>query len=276
MTLTLFTITNIEHKLTTLALEKTRAAVPCTEIRVISNQPLNLSVPYTSMPLTEKFGMLEYCDFCLKSMYRFIDTEFVLIAHYDGMATNPNYWTDEYFDYDYVGSPSHPMFPPMMSSLQSSGFFEEYKNKDWFTCGGGFTLRSKRLLNILANDPKIQTQNYSPEGTTPFISEDAVITLLNREYLEKEHKIRFAPLHLSLKFCAEVLTGYSHALGFHGWYNAPLFLSEPECLYYFEHLNKQDYNKNTAQMQICKHNTMMRGYLQLREYLISWDKWLIY
>jgi hypothetical protein len=73
-----------------------------------------------------------------------------------------------------------------------------------------------------------------------------------------------------------VLTGYTSALGFHGWYNAPLYLSEQECLFYFEHLEKIDYNKNTMQGQLLKFHTMMKGYLHLRDYLISQDKWLLY
>lgn len=276
MTLTLFTITNIQHELTSFSLEKTLASAPITTTTVVSDQPLTLAQPHTQYPIPKNFGMLEYCDFCLKSMHNYINTDFVLIAHYDGIATNPNAWTDEYFEYDYVGSLSHPEFPPMKGSLQASGHYQEFENADWFTCGGGLSLRSRRLLKILAEDPAIKTLNYTPNNNTPFISEDAVITLLNREYLETAYNIRFAPAHISLKFCAEVLTGYTSALGFHGWYNAPLYLSESECLFYFEHLKKVDYNKNTMQGQLLKFHTMMMGYLHLRDYLISADKWLLY
>jgi hypothetical protein len=205
-----------------------------------------------------------------------VDTEFVLINQYDGIATNPSSWTDEFLEYDYVGSLSHVDHPPVQGSLVSSGFYEDYKDTNWFTCGGGLSLRSKKLLTILAEDDKIKTINYKDGYDTPFISEDLVITLINRQYLEKEHGIRFAPVELGMKFCAEVATGYTNALGFHGWYNAPLYLTEEECLFFFKLLKKPDYLKDTMQMQMCKYHTMIRGYLRLRDYFIEEDKWIVY
>jgi hypothetical protein len=205
-----------------------------------------------------------------------VDTEFVLINQYDGIATNPSAWTDEFLEYDYVGSLSHVDHPPVQASLKSSGFYEDFKDTNWFTCGGGLSLRSKKLLTILAEDDKIKTINYKDGYDVPFISEDLVITLINRQYLEKEHGIRFAPVELGMKFCAEVATGYTNALGFHGWYNAPLYLTEDECLFFFKLLKKPDYLKDTMPMQMCKYHTMIKGYLRLRDYFIEEDKWIIY
>jgi len=276
MSLTLFSITNIQHDITAFSLNKTRSCVPATKTLLISDQKPCGDTTIGWLPIAQNFGMLEYCNFCLKEMHSVIDTDFVLICHYDGMATNPQYWTDEYLEYDYVGSLSHVNYHPMKNSLQLSGFYEQHKHKPWFTCGGGLSLRSKRLLNILANDPQIKTLNFQPNYAEPFISEDAVITLLNKEYLEKAYGIKFAPLHLAMQFCAEVLTGYNYAMGFHGWHNAPLFLTEEECLFYFPLFNKSGYHQMSAQMQICKHHIMMQGYFRLRDYMISENKWLIY
>jgi hypothetical protein len=220
--------------------------------------------------------MLDYCDFCIKGMNSVVDTEFVIINQYDGVATNPSAWTDEFLEYDYVGSLSHVDHPPVQASLKSSGFYEDFKDTNWFTCGGGLSLRSKKLLTILAEDDKIKTINYKEGYNIPFISEDLVITLINRQYLEKEHGIRFAPVELGMKFCAEVATGYTNALGFHGWYNAPLYLTEDECLFFFKLLKKPDYLKDTMPMQMCKYHTMIRGYLRLRDYFIEEDKWIVY
>jgi len=277
MSITLVNVGNYHHNLIEFSVNKTLQAVPyITDISIISNQKLNINRDYRLFDINSSFGMLEYCDFCIKQIDNVVDTEFVLISQYDGIATNPQYWTDEFLDYDYVGSLSHAEFPPVRNSLIASNYYNDFKGTNWFTAGGGLSLRSKRLLTILKHDDKIKTLNYKENCNTPFISEDMVITLLNKEYLEKEHGIKFAPLELGLKFCAEVLTGYPNALGFHGWYNAPLYLTEEECIFFFTHLKRQDFEKQSIQMQMCKHHTTIQGYTKLREFLIEINKWMIY
>lgn len=275
--ITLVNVGNVHHELMSFSINKTIDSVPnITAISVVSNKEVSIGRPYDLYKIQDDFNMLDYCNFCIKGINSVVNTEFVLINQYDGIATNTEAWTDEYLDYDYVGSLSHVDHPPVKASLKSSGFYDQFKDTNWFTCGGGLSLRSKKLLTILANDDKIKTINYNEGYDVPFISEDLVITLLNRDYLEKEHGIRFAPVELGMKFCAEVATGYTNALGFHGWYNAPLYLSEDECLFFFERINKSDYLKDTMPMQICKYHTMIRGYLRLRDYFIENDKWIVY
>jgi len=275
--ITLVNVGNAHHELMSFSIDKTIETVPyITSTSIVSNKGVDISSNYNLHKVRDDFNMLDYCDFCIKGMNSVVDTEFVLINQYDGIATNPPAWTDEFLEYDYVGSLSHVDHPPVQGSLVSSGFYEDYKDANWFTCGGGLSLRSKKLLTILAKDDKIKTINYKDGYDTPFISEDLVITLINRQYLEKEHGIRFAPVELGMKFCAEVATGYTNALGFHGWYNAPLYLTEDECLFFFKLLKKPDYLKDTMPMQMCKYHTMIRGYLRLRDYFIEEDKWIVY
>lgn len=275
--ITLVNVGNAHHELMSFSVNKTIDSVPnITAISIVSNKEVSIGRPYDLYKIPDDFNMLDYCDFCIKGIDSVVNTEFVLINQYDGIATNPEAWTDEYLDYDYIGSLSHVDHPPVQASLKSSGFYDQFKDTNWFTCGGGLSLRSKKLLTILAKDDKIKTINYKEGYDVPFISEDLVITLLNREYLEKEHGIRFAPVELGMKFCAEVSTGYTNALGFHGWYNAPLYLTEDECLFFFERINKSDYLKDTMPMQICKYHTMIRGYMKLRDYFIENDKWIVY
>lgn len=277
MTITIANIGNSNHELMEFSINKTLDSIPhISEVSVVSNKKLNISRDYRYFQIPDTFNLLDYSNFCIKHVNSVVDTEFVLINQYDGIATNPSAWTDEFLEYDYVGSLSHPNHPPVQGSLRSSGFYKDFQYTNWFTCGGGLSLRSKKLLTILQNDDKIKTINYKEGYDTPLVSEDLVITLLNKEYLEKEHGIRFAPVELGIKFCAEVMTGYTNALGFHGWYNAPLYLTEDECLFFFRLLKKSDYLKEFMPMQICKYHTMIRGYMRLREYFIEQDKWTFY
>lgn len=276
MSITLVNVGNYHHELMEFSIVKTLESVPIERVSIVSNKPITIPKDYRLFSIGESFGMLDYCNFCIKEIDNVVDTEFVLISQYDGMATRSQYWTDEFLEYDYVGSLSHVEFPPVKNSLVASNFFNDYKDAHWFTAGGGLSLRSKKLLTILKNDDKIKVMNYKEGSNTPFISEDIVITLFYREYLEKEYDIKFAPLELGLKFCAEVVTGYPNALGFHGWYNAPLYLSEEECIFFFSHLKREDFQRTSIQMQICKHHTTIQGYARLREYLIETGKWMIY
>lgn len=276
MSITLVNVGNYHHELMEFSIRKTLESVPIEQVSILSDREINISRDYRLFPISKSFGMLKYCDFCIKQIDSVVDTEFVLISQYDGMATRPQYWTDEFLEYDYVGSLSHVEFPPVRNSLEASNFYNDFKDRHWFTAGGGLSLRSKKLLTILKNDDRIKTLNYKEGCSTPFISEDIVITLLNKDYLEKEHGIKFAPLELGLKFCAEVVTGYPNALGFHGWYNAPLYLDEEECIFFFSHLKRSDFDKNTMQMQICKHHVTIQGYGRLRKLLIEMDKWISY
>lgn len=275
--LTLVNVGNAHHELMSFSINKTLNTVPhISAVSILSNKEININSSYKLYKIDDEFNISDYSNFCIKNINSVVNTEFVLINQYDGIATNTLGWTEEYFEYDYVGSLSHIDHPPVQGTLKSSGFYEDFKNTNWFTCGGGLSLRSKKLLTVLAEDDNIKTINYKPGFDTPLTSEDLVITLLNKEYLQKEHNIRFAPVDLGIKFCAEVMTGYTNALGFHGWYNAPLYLSENECLFFFQYIDKSDYIKDSMQMQICKYHTMIRGYLRLRDYFIEEDKWIVY
>lgn len=47
----------------------------------------------------------EYSNFCIKDLYKYVDTEFVLIVQHDGFVLNANSWEPEFQKYDYIGVP---------------------------------------------------------------------------------------------------------------------------------------------------------------------------
>lgn len=72
----------------------------------------------------------------IKELNKYIETSYVLIIQYDGFILNPDAWTDEFLEYDYIGAPW-------------------WYTDDCNVGNGGFSLRSKKLLEILANDDSI-------------------------------------------------------------------------------------------------------------------------
>lgn len=145
-----------------------------------------------------------YNDFMIKKMNNYIDTDFVLVIQYDGFILNPDAWTDDFLSYDYIGAP----------------WWDEGK---FIVGNGGFSLRSKKLLEILQNDDSIQRLPDDPE--------DWFICVTQREYLESKG-IKFAPVELAKKFSLEANEIYgiewTNQFGFHGlkWTDISNWLKE--------------------------------------------------
>ena len=133
-----------------------------------------------------------YSEFLIKHLNSFVETDFVLIVQWDGYVIYPHCWTDEFLKYDYIGA--------------KWGWYE-----DGFNMGnGGFSLRSKKLLNAI-NDPRFI---FHPE-----INEDELICRQNRNFLEAVKHISFAPLNIADQFSYERSPPNKFTLGYHGLFN---------------------------------------------------------
>lgn len=53
---------------------------------------------------------LGYSLFMMHSLYAFIETDYCLIVQDDGWVLNGKNFKPEYYDYDYIGAPSHCAF----------------------------------------------------------------------------------------------------------------------------------------------------------------------
>jgi hypothetical protein len=150
------------------------------------------NIPGVEFHKIDKMGITDYSRFCLHKLADHIDTDFCLIFQDDGFVLNPDLWTDEFFMYDYIGSP----WPLHM------GWPEEGRQVG----NGGFSLRSKRLLEFTKNLPH-QTEN-----------EDTYIVISRREEVEKAG-IKIAPLEIARLFSVENRIDAEHNLktcfGFH-------------------------------------------------------------
>ena len=130
----------------------------------------------------------EFNNFCLKNVYPFLMTEYSIWMQPDGFILNPNLWTDEFYNYDYIGPP-WPWFK-------------------YHVGNGGFSFRSKKLLKLLT---KI---SYTERN------EDAIICDIERNYLI-ENGCKYAPLNLGLKWGLEEpipnqKNDLNECFGFHG------------------------------------------------------------
>lgn len=126
------------------------------------------------------------CWFMFKEINRYIDTDFCLSIHDDGFVINPQLWKDEYLNYDYIGAPW----------------------QEGYVGNGGFTLRSKRFMEICQEVP------WHGEH------DDWHACVTHREYFISRG-CKFAPIDLAVTFSLEgIIEGYDYDLdkcfGFHG------------------------------------------------------------
>lgn len=153
-----------------------------------SQGPAPEGIDWVTIPALR--GIQDYNRIVLKDLAAHVHTSHVLIVQWDGFITHPELWRPEFLTVDYIGPPwYHGGHPGMVGN-------------------GGFSLRSKRLLDALASLDKLDT-------TEP---EDMVICVQRRAELEREHGIRFAPLDMAQAFGCEY-GAYKACFGFHGMHN---------------------------------------------------------
>ncbi len=141
----------------------------------------------------------DYSRLMIKNLREHIDTPLVLVVQWDGYVIHPECWQDSFRHYDYLGA-RWPWLPP---------------GRD--IGNGGFSLRSKRLLDALA-DPDIIDIGI----------EDVAIGQTYRTLLETRHGIRFAPGELADRFAFEVAPLSQPTFGFHALFNFWLTVSDAE------------------------------------------------
>lgn len=257
MSVTLVSINNINKSLTEFAINKSFETFNFDNTFIMSDQELTGVRYYHNHHNIDNIIQFAGADgkpipwnydayniFLLKYLADYINTDHIINIHYDGFPVNRQYWSDEFLEYDYIGSPTFKDWTPLANSLKSHDLYDRAPTT-WYNGGGGFTLRSKKLLKAL-QDPRIDTTLSDKNFER---CEDATISIKFRKLLEEEYKIKFAPMDVSLKWCTELLTGLPYSFGFHGWTNVPLFLSEDECIWYIDNLNRRDIFQGSPMVQ---------------------------
>lgn len=248
MSITLVCISNINHSLTEFAINKSFQNMRFDKSFILSDKVLSGVQYYHNFHIIDDFIKYKSVDgepiawnydlyniFLTKNLADCIETDHIINIHYDGFPVNFQYWSDEFLEYDYIGSPTFKDWIPLAASLKKHDLYDLAPNT-WYNGGGGFTLRSKKLLGALQDsriDTELSNKNFER-------CEDVTISIKFRKLLEQDYGIKFAPMDVSLKFCTELLTGLPYSFGFHGWTNIPIFLTEDESIWYIDNLNRKD------------------------------------
>jgi hypothetical protein len=153
---------------------------------------LDVEVPFRIEKIEPLRSRTDYCEFVLKNLGRCSDVPFFLLVQWDGYILNPELWTAEFLEFDYIGA-------------------KWRGRQDGMSVGNsGFCLRSKKLLDVLAS-PEIP-----PSGGEP---DDVYICRTLRRTLESDYDIRFAPEPVADLFAYEHTIPDRPTFGFHGLAN---------------------------------------------------------
>jgi hypothetical protein len=147
-----------------------------------------------------------YSEFVLRELARHVDLPHALVVQWDGFVVDASRWRDEFLDYDYIGA-TWPQFD------------DEHN-----VGNGGFSLRSKRLLDFTAS---AEFPGHHPE--------DVSICRTYRALLERKG-LRFAPAEVAGRFSFE-RGAPTESFGFHGLFNFPRVLPAAELNRVLKHLD---------------------------------------
>jgi hypothetical protein len=200
--ITIVAVDTYAHELTRLAIERTLAVLPCQEVLVLSDKNIYPDGRWVDI---NPIDIVDYNTIMIKNLWPFVRTEHILVVQYDGMATNPEHWSDDFLNYDYIGAvwpfAHHPV---------------------GFRVGnGGFSLRSRNLINALKDKNIIQHPQLP-------MYEDLYIGVHYKEQLVNAG-MKIADEDVANRFSHEHPPGLRSTFGFHGTFNIPYYFNDADA-----------------------------------------------
>lgn len=136
---------------------------------------------------------IEFNKWCLHEFGNYVNSDYGLRFEDDGFPLNPEFWDDEFLNYDYVGAPCRTTDGIQYAQEQIGG--------------GGFTLRSKRLVEY--------TKTIDYDNKT---NEDTIISFYKRDEIVSLG-MKICPHTIARKFVVQNPLDESHTIetsfGFH-------------------------------------------------------------
>ncbi len=194
--ITLFCFENREPTLAEWAIRRCLEHVCFKNVVLVTNLALvknsTPEIEYVQAPKIR--SVKDYSRWMMTELLQYVTGTHVLVIQWDSFVINPDLWSPDFLKYDYIGPvwPHHPETP---------------------VGNGGFSLRSIGLLKALT-DPAIKIGH----------PEDYYICAENKQLLESEYSIQFAPVAIAEQFAVE-RTVWHPAFGFHGLFNFGRVLS---------------------------------------------------
>jgi len=199
---TLVSVSSVSPERNLRALEWCTDLMEFEDCKLITDKPIESTSSCIKIEKCRLLGSIdEYSKFMIYELSDYIKTEFALVVQPDGVIINPESWTDQFLDFDYIGSP----WP--------EGMFTDDKGENIRVGNGGFSLRSKKLLSFF-NKNEIPWTQY--RGS---YNEDGFISMANLDLLRRGG-IKFPSPLLAYQFSREIECpdlGEMDSFGFHNY-----------------------------------------------------------
>jgi len=187
---TLIAVTSVKLYETIKALTYSMRDIEFGEVVLVTHRkPLGLPKGITYKH-TEKITDIDKFNYLIAyELGSFVNTDYIILVHYDGFIVHPEMWRNEFLQYDYIGSPW-----PLPTAEHST-----YYDEDGNVCrvGNSVSLRSKRLLEY----PKKAGLEWKP-AADGFYNEDIFLCCMNKVRIEKAG-MKFAPIEVASLFGRE-------------------------------------------------------------------------
>ena len=203
---TLLTVTSVNIDSAKNALMISNEFCNFDSVKILSpKKPTNLPTSIEHIEIG-KLDLLGYSKFMIEDLYKYVNSKYCLVVQADGFVINPQFWSDRFLLYDYIGAP----WPLTVRQSNSPQGFSFDRNR---VGNGGFSLRSKKLLEVCS-------QIKFDELNLPIKSEDVVICHYFYEEMVKAG-VKFAPIDLANQFSIEsyipgLNSNLCSSFGFHG------------------------------------------------------------
>ncbi len=201
---TLVSVTSVNIDRTIRALKYSTRGINFGDVVLMTDKYVSPDVIKTIK--IQELDYIEYSRFIIYELYKYINTEFVLIIQDDGFVINPDKWDDDFLKYDYIGAPFQ--IPPDGDNITYRDPFGNLMRVG----NGGFSLRSKKILS-LASELDLEWKSYFG-----FYNEDGFFACHNRHIYES-HGCVYAPVDVAARFSIEAETAETIGItpfGFHG------------------------------------------------------------
>ena len=162
--------------------------------------PSKMDFEYTS----KNKDVYEWCYKIVYELYKYINTDYIILVHNDGFIVNPAQWKDTFLDYDYIGAPW-----PIPEN-------DSYRDLDGnlVRVGNSVSLRSKRILEL----PSKLNLPWEDENKGNY-HEDGFLCCKSKLLLEK-YGVKYAPLEVAKYFSHETMIPEIKGIkpfAFHKW-----------------------------------------------------------
>lgn len=185
---TLAAVTSVKIYETIKALEYSMRGIEFGEVVLITHRRPWMLPKEITYKHTSKLTDIDCFNYKIAyELGEYIQTDYVLLIHYDGFVVHPEKWREEFLKYDYIGSPW-----PIPEEGKQHCYHDIYGNL--CRVGNSVSLRSKRLLDFPGQAGLVWEKDE--DG---FYNEDIFICCRNKHRLE-EAGMRIAPVEVAKYF----------------------------------------------------------------------------